>query len=269
MDPSLFQSLYLPDTSKEQGVLCYNGQREGALSQKSWSLSLSKHLSLYRYQETVISAHCFFHSLFLYLAFFGKWDIETRVFPMGRKNISDSQVVPVLVIHILRNQITSIGLTWWFSSLHITAWGSPSSSVPVAQSLLKLFGKTVSVSGPQQLSGMLTGPLIPEQFLVHGLLPLQANSLGHTPFNREKRNTYFLLTPPPLLSQYQPGKRKQLRAQDLVILPGDIERFLKPQKENTLGEWGTLLSSISFLQNAFLLGFMSSLSIPGVTPHKA
>ena len=62
----------------------------------------------------------------------------------------------MIVRHILRNQIAALGLTC-DSSLHITAPGSPSSGVTVAQSLLVLFGKIIVISEPQELTGRRTG----------------------------------------------------------------------------------------------------------------
>lgn len=37
-----------------------------------------------RMNSLLVSACCFFHPLFLYLTFFGKWDVEIRVFPGGK-----------------------------------------------------------------------------------------------------------------------------------------------------------------------------------------
>lgn len=87
--------------------------------------------------------------------------------------------------HVLRNQITALGLTC-DSTLHITAPGSPSSGVIVAQSLLVLFGKTVVISEPQQLASRFCSTL----------LPCRQTSPEHTPFKKEEKNTFLLTLPP-------------------------------------------------------------------------
>lgn len=159
----------------------------------------------------------------------------------------------MMLRHVLRNQITALGLTC-DSTLHITAPGSPSSGVIVAQSLLVLFVKTIVISEPRS---SLAGS-------VALCYPVGRQAQTH-PLQEGRENTFLSWLSLPLRVPIRPGKREGLRAHDLTILPAD---------RNDGGEMGgnppeerrTLLSSIRVFYNVTLSSFHNQpLDIQGHT----